>query len=57
MYIRDHFKCVEIHQNILEDMESIAVSIILSPQMSFTVVGLYRPPTLIIHFMINLNLC
>lgn len=44
LYVRDHLKCEEVHLNSLQDLESIAVSIVLSPPMSFTVVGIYRPP-------------
>lgn len=43
LYVRNHFKCVEVHLNSTQYLESI-VSIVLSTQMSFTVVGLYRPP-------------
>jgi len=35
---------VEVHLNSAQDLECIIVTIVLSPQMSFTVVGLYRPP-------------
>ncbi len=44
MYVRNHFKCVEVNLKSTQDLESIIVSIVLSPQMSFTVAGLYRPP-------------
>ncbi len=45
MYVKDCIKCKEIEFNTLVDIEYIAVTIVLSPCMTFTVVGIYRPPS------------
>ncbi len=45
MYVKDCIKCKEIEFNTLVDIEYIAITIVLSPCMTFTVVGIYRPPS------------
>ncbi len=45
MYVKDCTKCKEIGFNASVDVEYIAVTIVLSPCMTFTVVGIYRPPS------------
>ncbi len=45
MYVKDCIKCKEIGFNASVDIEYIAVTIVLSPCMTFTVVGIYRPPS------------
>ncbi len=45
MYVKDCIKCKEIEFNTLVDIEYIAVTIVLSPCMTFTVVAIYRPPS------------
>lgn len=55
LYVRNHYKCVEVNLKSTQDLESIIVTIVLSPQMSFTVIGLYRPPNSTKTFYDNLK--
>lgn len=45
-YVKDNLKCTQlsVQDKVEEEIECIALTIHLSPQMSFIVVGIYRPP-------------
>lgn len=45
MHIRDDIRCKQTDRTCANEIECIAVIIILSPQMSFNVIGVYRPPS------------
>ena len=49
MYVKDDIKCKQIDLGSANDMECI-VTITLSQQMSFNVIGVYRPPSSDIPF-------
>ena len=44
-YVKDNISCSQIQWRCVNELECIGLNIILSPQMSFTLVGLYRPPS------------
>lgn len=44
MYVKDCINCNEIELNCM-DIECMAVRMILSTNMSFTVICIYRPPS------------
>ena len=43
-YVKDHIHCTQIDWVSENDLECIGLKVTLSPQMSFTLIGLYRPP-------------
>lgn len=45
MHVKDCIKCKETEFNSSVDIEYIAVTIVLSTCMTFTAVGIYRPPS------------
>ncbi len=45
IYVKDRIQCNEIHWSNCEELECIGLNIILSPQMSFTLIVIYRPPS------------
>lgn len=50
IYVKDRIQCNEIHWSNCEELECIGLNIILSPQMSFTLIVIYRPPSSSISF-------
>uniref|UniRef100_A0A672J846 Reverse transcriptase domain-containing protein n=1 Tax=Salarias fasciatus TaxID=181472 RepID=A0A672J846_SALFA len=54
-YVRENLECKQIHVQVkLEvEIECIAITINLSPQMSFILVGIYRPPSSDVNFYIS----
>lgn len=50
IYVKDHFKCEQVHLECSKDFECIAVLITLSLQMSFTIVVVYRPHLIVLTF-------
>ena len=51
MYVKDHFECVQIDLKLESDVECLVVKITLSNQMSFILVGIYRPPSADVTFL------
>lgn len=51
----DNISCSQIQWRCDNELECIGLNIILSPQMSFTLVGLYRPPSSKISFLDQLS--
>ena len=47
--------CAQIHISCVNDLECIVLKLNLSPQMSFIVIGMYRPPSTKTVFYDNLN--
>lgn len=45
MYVRDDIRCEQIDLTCVNEIECIAITITLSQQMSFNVIGVYRPPS------------
>ncbi len=43
-YVKDNLKCNLLQWNCRHNLECIALKIVLSPQMSVTLIGMYRPP-------------
>ena len=50
IYVKDRIQCDEIHWSNCGELECIGLNIILSPQMSFTLIVIYRPPSSNISF-------
>ena len=50
IYVKDSIQCNEIHWLNCKELECIGLNIILSPQMSFILVVIYRPPSSNIGF-------
>ncbi len=44
-YIKDCISCKEIQCHAEMDLECICLDVMLSPQMSFILIGVYRPPS------------
>jgi exonuclease III len=44
LYIKDHISCKEVQCSVNNDLEHICLNISLEPQMSFSHIGVYRPP-------------
>ena len=44
-YVREHLKCTQIEWVCVHNLECIGLKIALSPQMSITLIGMYRPPS------------
>lgn len=55
IYIRDNLQCNELKWSPNIDLECIGLSVTLSPQMSFILLVLYRPPNSTIEFYESLN--
>lgn len=45
IYAKDTFNCNEIHVTDENDLEFIGLNVTLSPQMSYILVVIYRPPS------------
>lgn len=45
IYIKDHINCQQICWPFDHDLECIGVNILLSPEMSFVLIVVYRPPS------------
>lgn len=54
-YIKDHIVCKEIQYSVENDIECICLDVILSPQMSFILIGVYRPPSAKSVYLEKLN--
>ena len=54
-YIKDHIFCKEIQYSVENDIECICLDVILSPQMSFILIGVYRPPSAKSVYLEKLN--
>lgn len=50
MYVRDNIRCKQIDLTCVNELECIAITITLSQQMSFNVIGVYRPPSYDVTF-------
>lgn len=52
IYVKDHIKCnqIKVQDKLDTEIECLALTITLSPQMTFILVGIYRPPSLDITF-------
>lgn len=44
-YVKDNTNCHQIQWKHDYELECIGLNVILSPQMSFNLIGLYRPPS------------
>jgi len=53
MYVKDNIRCEQIDLTCVNELECIAITIILSQQMSFNVIGVYRPPSYDVTFYEN----
>ncbi len=45
LYIKDRISCEEVQCSVETELEYISLNVSLSPQMSFTLIGVYRPPS------------
>lgn len=45
IYIKEHIRCKQIEWSCDNELECIGLNVTLSPQMSFTLIGMYRPPS------------
>ncbi len=45
IYIRDHFKCQQICWPLNHDLECLGLKVMLSSEMSFLLIVIYRPPS------------
>lgn len=43
-YVKNHLHCTQLSWSLENELECIGLKITLSPQMSFTIIGMYRPP-------------
>lgn len=50
IYAKETFNCNEVHVTRGNGLELIALDVMLSQQMSFTLVVIYRPPSSNVHF-------
>ncbi len=51
VYVRETIQCREIEWQGLNDLECIGLNMILAPQISFTLIVIYRPPSSNISFL------
>lgn len=45
LYIKDYISCKEVQCSVENELEYICLNISLSPQMSLSLIGVYRPPS------------
>lgn len=45
LYVKDHISCKEVQCSVENELEHICLNISLSPQMAFSLTGVYRPPS------------
>ena len=57
IYIRDHFKCQQICWPSNHDLECLGLNVMLSPEMSFIPIVVYRPPSFNNDFIPHLKNC
>lgn len=44
-YVKDSINCKQIQWSCINDLECVGLKLTLSAQMSFTMIGIYRPPS------------
>lgn len=54
-YVREHLKCKQIQWACVNNLECIGLTVTLSPQMSITLIGIYRPPSASNLFYVELQ--
>lgn len=42
-YIKEHLQCNQIQWSCDNVLECVGLNVVLSPQMSYTIIGIYRP--------------